>query len=154
MEKGQVVKANSYIHDEFGYARENPEIAKGSADNHLQKELQLAAELKDYEQVKVYGEGGTALLCWGSCKGVCLETAAKLGMKVIQILVMAPFSKEAAASALKGVERLISVECNANGQLAMLMAQNGFQVHEKILKYDGRPFALEELEAEVKKVMK
>lgn len=152
--KGYAVKANSYIHDEFGYARENPEIAKASADNLIQKEQHLTEDLKAFQQVKSYGEGSAALLCWGSCKGVCIETATKLGLKVIQILVMAPFPKEPVASALEGVERLISVECNAKGQLAMLMAQNGFQVHEKILKYDGRPFALEELEAEVKKVMK
>jgi 2-oxoglutarate/2-oxoacid ferredoxin oxidoreductase subunit alpha len=153
-QKGLAVKANSYIHDEFGYARENPEIAKASADNLMQKELLLAKELKDLPQVKIYGEGETALLCWGSCKGVCVETADKLGLKVIQVLVMAPFPKEAVAGALQGVKNLISVECNAKGQLAMLMAQNGFPVNEKILKYDGRPFALEELEAEVKKVMK
>ena len=153
-EKGYAVKANSYIHDEFGYARENPEIAKASADNLLQKEQLLADELKDLQQVKHTGDGTTALLCWGSCKGVCLEIAAKLGLSVVQILVMSPFPNGQVASALSGVDRVVAVECNAKGQLSMLMAQNGFPVDHKILKYDGRPFSLEELEAEVKKVMK
>lgn len=152
--KGVAVKANSYIHDEHGYARENPEIAKASADNLLKKASLLAEDLKQYEQVKVYGEGKTALLCWGSTKGACLEAAKLFGLKAIQILVMSPFPKEAVEEAMRGVDRVISVECNAQGQLAMLMTQNGFSVREKILKYDGRPFAVEELEAEVRKVMK
>jgi len=152
-EKGYAVKANSYIHDAFGYARENPEIAKASADNLVQKEQLLADDLKGYQQVKRTGDGKTALLCWGSCKGVCLETAVKFGLSVVQILVMSPFPKEQVARALAGVDRVVAVECNAKGQLAMLMAQNGSPVDHRILKYDGRPFSLEELEVEVKKVM-
>lgn len=151
---GQVIKANSYVHDKMGYARENPEIAKASADHLLQKEKLLAEDLEQYEQVKVYGEGDIGLLCWGSSKGACVEVAAKLGLKAIQVLVLAPFPTKAVTRAMEGVGRVITVECNAKGQLAMLMAQNGFPVDDRILKYDGRPFALEELEEEVKKVMK
>lgn len=151
---GHVVKANSYLHDAAGFARENPEIAKASTDHLMQKQNLLAEDLKAYEQVKVFGKGTTALLCWGSNKGVCLEIAEKFGLKAVQILVLSPFPKESVRKALQGVERLISVECNAGGQLAQLMNQNGFPVQATILKYDGRPFALEDLEDEIKKVMK
>ena len=151
---GGVIKANSYIHDKMGYARENPEIAKASSDNLVNKEKLLAEDLETYEQVKVYGDGNTALLCWGSNKGVCVETATKLGLKAIQIVVLSPFPRKAVARALEGVEQVISMECNAKGQMAKLMAQNGFPVDAKVLKYDGRPFALEDLEAELKKVIK
>lgn len=154
LQPDSVIKANSYLHDEWGFARENPEIAKASTDKLIAKEAALAKELTPYEQVKVYGKGTTALLCWGSNKGVCIETATRLGLKVIQILVLCPFPQKAVAKALQGVDRVVDVECNGKGQLAQLMGQNGFPVQEKILKYDGRPFALEELEAEVKKVMK
>jgi 2-oxoglutarate ferredoxin oxidoreductase subunit alpha len=151
---GRVFKANSYVHDGNGYARENPEIAKASADDLMKKYDLLSRDLEPLEQVKVYGEGKTALLCWGTNKGVCMETAAKLGMKAVQVLVLSPFPVKAMAKALEGVERVIDVECNAQGQFGMLMMQNGFAVQDKILKYDGRPFALEDLEEEVKKVMK
>jgi 2-oxoglutarate/2-oxoacid ferredoxin oxidoreductase subunit alpha len=151
---GQVIKANSYLHDEMGYAREHPELAKSNADRLVRKEAKLAKELEAYQQVKTYGEGTTALLCWGSNKGACIEVAQNLGLKVIQMLVLAPFPQKAVAKAVKGVGKLISMECNAKGQLASLMAQNGFPIQEKALKYDGRPFSVEELEAEVKKVMK
>lgn len=151
--KAQVVKTNSYVHDEKGLTSEDPADAKAIADKRLLKEKSLAAELKDYETVKVYNQGKTALLCWGSNKGVCLEAAQKYGLKVIQILVLSPFPEEALAQALLGTEKLISVECNSEGQLAALLQQHGFKVGHQILKYDGRPFSLEDLENEIKKVI-
>jgi len=151
---GQAVKTNSYVHDEYGVVSENPAIAKGVVDKGLLKERHLAEELLSWPAVKVYGQGSEALLCWGSNKGVCIEVAGKLGLKVIQLLVLAPFPSQALAEALDGVERLISVECNATGQLAQLLEQNRFHVDEQILKYDGRPISLEDLETSLRRVMK
>ncbi len=150
---GQAIKATSYIHDEYGITTEKPEIAKALADKLIMKEKQLAVDLEAYETVNVYGEGTTALLCWGSNKGVCLEVASKYNLKVVQVLVMSPFPVNALNKGLDGVDKLISVECNAKGQLAILLKQNGFKVDELILKYDGRPFSIEDLDLEVKKVM-
>ena len=39
----------------------------------------------------------------------------------------------------------MAVECNAAGQLADLAACYGIKVDDRILKYDGRPFSLEDL---------
>lgn len=151
--KDQVVKTNSYVHDENGLTSEDPTHAKAVADKRFLKEKNLAAELKDYETVKVYHQGKTALLCWGSNKGVCLEIANKYGLKLIQMLVMSPFPEQALEQALQGIEKIISVECNGKGQLVTLLQQHGFKVDNQILKYDGRPFSLEDLENEVKKVI-
>lgn len=151
---GQIVKINSYVHDEDGITTEDPLIAAGLADRRIRKEESLAADLKAFATVKVYGQGTTALLCWGSNKGVCCEIAAKLGLKVIQVLVLCPFPRSALAAALEGVERLIGVECNATGQLATLLAQYGFQVDQLVRKYDGRPFSLQELEKQIREVIK
>ncbi|MEN6349407.1 MAG: 2-oxoacid:acceptor oxidoreductase subunit alpha [Syntrophomonas sp.] len=150
---GQVVKINSYVHDEDGITSEEPSIAKGGTDKRFLKERRLAEELEAYETVKVYGQGKTALLCWGTNKGVCMETAARFNVKVIQVVVLSPFPQETLTEAMEGVEKVISVECNALGQLAILLRQHGFHVDETILKYDGRPFSLEDLESQVKKVM-
>jgi 2-oxoglutarate ferredoxin oxidoreductase subunit alpha len=149
----QVVKTNSYVHDERGITSDDPGIATAIANKRLLKEKYLAEDLANYETVKVYGSGPTALLCWGSNKGVCVETAQKLGLKVIQMLVLSPFPLQALAEALAGVAQLIGVECNATGQLAILLQQHGFKVDKQILKYDGRPFSLQDLEKEVKKVI-
>ncbi len=150
----QVVKINSYVHDEKGITTENPVLAVAAADKRRLKEESLAMDLASYETVKVYGTGSTALLCWGSNKGVCVEIAAKMGLRVVQVLLLAPFPRGALSQALKGVNRLICVECNATGQLGSLLQLHGFEINDNIRKYDGRPFSLQELENEVKKVRK
>ena len=95
----------------------------------------------------------TALLCWGSNKGVCREAAEKLGLRVIQVLVLSPFPEKSLREALQGVERLIAVECNATGQLASLAGFFGIAVQDRVLKYDGRPFSLEDLLADLGRVL-
>ena len=55
--------------------------------------------------------------------------------------------------AIGKANKIISVECNATGQLSRLAASHGVNSAGKILKYDGRPFALDELENELKKVL-
>jgi 2-oxoglutarate ferredoxin oxidoreductase subunit alpha len=37
--------------------------------------------------------------------------------------------------------------------LSRLARSYGFELREQILKYDGRPFSLDELEAEIRKVI-
>jgi len=146
--KDKAVKINSYEHDESGITTEDPVITKRMQDRRLQKEKDLARELKRYECVKVYGNknSSTAVLCWGSDKGVCVEAAEKLGLKAIHVLTMSPFPKEQLTAATLEVKKLVAVENNATGQLARLIKCHGFDVDEKVLKYDGRPFAVDELE--------
>lgn len=151
--KGQAVKATSYVHDEYGITSEEPAVAKSVADKRALKERRLGEELEGYETVKVHNQGQTALLCWGSNKGVCIEIGRKLGLKVVQMIVLSPFPEKALEKAFQGVERVISVECNSKGQLTRLLRQHGFKADEQVLKYDGRPFSLEDLENEVKKVI-
>jgi 2-oxoglutarate ferredoxin oxidoreductase subunit alpha len=150
---GQVIKSNSYTHDENGITTEDAAIARAFADKLQRKEESLARELDGYETVKVYGQGKTALLCWGSNKGVCVEIANKFGLRVIQPLVLSPFPVKAWEAALQGVDRTIVVECNVTGQLSKLLQQKGYNTDYRILKYDGRPFSLEDLEEEVRKVI-
>ena len=125
-------------------------------DKRLRKEQYLIKELEKYETVKLHGDesDSVALLCWGSTKGACVETAEQFGLKVVQALVLSPFPVKQFRERLKGVKKVISVENNSTAQLVRLINQHGFSVDEKILKYDGRPFSLEELEADLKKVIK
>jgi 2-oxoglutarate ferredoxin oxidoreductase subunit alpha len=150
---GQAVKSTSYVHDEYGLTTEDPAAAKALADRRAAKMQKLSREMEGYDTVKTSGTGATALLFWGTNKGVCTEVAGKLGLKALQVLVLSPFPEKALAEALKGTENVIIVECSSQGQLAQLMKLHGFKVDAQILKYDGRPFSLEELENEVKKVI-
>ncbi|MCX6668234.1 MAG: 2-oxoacid:acceptor oxidoreductase subunit alpha [Methanothrix sp.] len=152
-QKGQVIKVDSYAHDEYGITTEEPKITKDMNDKRLLKGGSLAKDLEGYETVKVAGEGKTALLFWGSNKGVCLEAAEKLRLRAVQVLVLSPFPEEKLKEALAGIERVIAVECNSTAQLARLAGCYGFKTQDRILKYDGRPFSLNDLEAELGKVL-
>jgi 2-oxoglutarate ferredoxin oxidoreductase subunit alpha len=146
-QKGQAIKTDSYMHDQQGITSEDPGVTREMSEKRQKKGQSLAREMEEYKTVKVYGQASSnrALLFWGSNKGVCLEAAERLGLRAVQVLVLSPFPKRRLIEALQGVERLLAVECNAAGQLADLAACYGIKVDDRILKYDGRPFSLEDL---------
>lgn len=152
-QRGQVIKADSYAHDATGITTEDPQITREMSDKRGLKAQSLARELEGYETVKLLGDerSRTCLLFWGSNKGVCKEAADSLGLRAVQVLVLWPFPENRLKDALRGVERLIAVECNATGQLATLCRQYGIDVDDRILKYDGRPFSLNDLEIELER---
>jgi 2-oxoglutarate ferredoxin oxidoreductase subunit alpha len=152
---GQVIKTDSYVHDELGITTEDPLITKMAALKRQKKGRSMAEYLEGYETVKVLGEekSRTALLCWGSNKGVCQEAARKFGLRGIFVLVLSPFPEKRMKDALRGVDRIISVECNSTGQLARLASSYGIKIEDQILKYDGRPFSVEDLHRELGRVV-
>lgn len=154
--KEAVIKVNSYEHDESGITTEDPVLTKKMQDKRLRKEKFLSEELKKYESVKIHGKADSpvALLCWGSNKGVTVEVAENLGLKVVQPLVLAPFPCEGLRKALEGAKKIIAIESNATGQLANLIKIYGMKADELILKYDGRPFTVDELQELVEKIIK
>jgi len=153
-DKDAITKVNSYEHDESGITTEDAKTVTTMYQKRLRKEKNLIKELETYEAVKSYGnkDSSIALLCWGSNKGVCKEIGESLGLKVIQPIVLSPYPLKQFKNLLKGVKKLIVVENNATAQLARLIKSYGFNVDEKILKYNGRPFSLDDLEKEIKKV--
>lgn len=154
--KDNVIKANSYEHDESGITTEEPETARRMQEKRLRKDRSLTKDLEALTTVKIHGkkDSKTALLSWGSNKGVCVEVAEKFGLKVIQPIVMNPFPARKFREALDGIKRLISVENNATGQLMRLVRNYGFAVHDTVFKYDGRPFSCDELEEELGRILK
>ena len=154
--KGAIIKVNSYEHDESGISTEDPKTTISMQDKRLRKEGSILKDVEGLEPVKVYGDkkSETGLLFWGSNKGVSVEVGEKLGLRVIQPLVLSPFPVKRFCDALSGVKKLICVESNATGQLAKLIKGYGVKVDEPILKYDGRPFSVEELENAIKGVLR
>lgn len=152
-EKNSVIKVNSYEHDETGITIEEAGITLAMQEKRLRKEKYLLQAMDPYEPVKVYGNKTStrAILCWGSNKGVCCEVAERLDLKVIQPVALWPFPFKQFKAAMDGVTRTIAIENNATGQLAMLIGRYGFKADELILKYDGRPFTVDELLEETQK---
>ena len=150
--KDAVVKVNSYLHDEVGITAEDADISNQMTKKRLKKWETLLEVMQGYQGIIQSGIPGapTALLCWGSTKGVCEEAAAELGLRVVRPIVLAPFPVDQIKKALLGVKRLIAVEENMTAQLAALAERHGIITHEKILRYDGRPFTVEDLVSRIK----
>ena len=152
--EGAVVKTNSYAHDEAGFTTEDPVVVRELQDKLLRKGESLAAELAAYPTVKTYGARGAGMtvICWGSEKWACIEAAENLGARVVQPLVLSPFPVHAWNETMIGAGDVACVENNATGQLARLLREQGFDPGRSVLKYDGRPFAVDELEARLGEV--
>jgi 2-oxoglutarate ferredoxin oxidoreductase subunit alpha len=145
---GAVVKANSYAHLPSGITTEEPRAIEAGQDKLLRKKRRLVEELERLKTLNVSGDrrSSTAVVCWGSNKGPCGEVGEELGLRVVQPVVVSPFPADLFREALRGVERTISVETNSTGGMAKLIRSCGFEADRLVLKYDGRPFSVDELE--------
>lgn len=154
-DKDAVIKVNSYEHDEYGLTTEDPAITVQMQDKRLRKRRFLEEEIRKYETVKTCGDknSSTVILCWGSNKGVCIEAARNLDLKVVQPVVISPFPIDAFKKALGKAKKIILVENSATAQLKLLLKRYDINIDKEILKYDGRPFSVDELEEKIKKVL-
>jgi 2-oxoglutarate ferredoxin oxidoreductase subunit alpha len=153
--KDAVIKVNSYAHDVAGVTSEAADVVAQMTKKRLRKWEGLTMEMQGYPGVTVTGtpESSTALLCWGSTKGVCNETASLLGLRVIQPVILSPFPADQLKQAISGVTKLIAIEENATAQLATLAGQYGIVADERILRYDGRPLSPDDLLVKIKEVI-
>lgn len=107
----------------------------------------LVVAKNEISSPKIYGqpEAELTLVCWGSTFGVALEAAETLSQKgvltnVLPIRNVWPFKSEEILQMLQGAKKILSVECNYTGQMARLIrAETGFEIKEKLVKYDGEP---------------
>lgn len=144
---GEVIKVNSYTHDHSGITTEEPEMVRVMTEKRIRKTRSLISAVDKPGAVYSYGpvQATKALLCWGSLRGVCIEVAEALGLRVISPIVLAPFPTQEMKKAMEGVEKLILVEDSASGQLSQIMAREGYIVHSYLPRYDGRPSSVDEL---------
>jgi 2-oxoglutarate ferredoxin oxidoreductase subunit alpha len=151
--KGEVIKVNSHTHDPSGITTEQADRTRIMADKRWRKMRTLAGELKSMHTVNLLGnpEAATAVVCWGSVKGACAEVAGTLGLRMVQPIVLSPFPEENLSAALEEADRVVVAEQNETGQLAILLRQHGWNVpeHDVVLRYDGRPFQIEDLEEQI-----
>jgi 2-oxoglutarate ferredoxin oxidoreductase subunit alpha len=153
--RGEIIRVNSHVHDPDGITTEDALVTREMADKRWRKMDGLSREVEGMSPVNTGGdtEAATALLCWGSSKGVCGELAGKKGLRLIQPVVLWPFPEKAFARSMEGVEQFFAVETNETGQLATLVRRFGYIPTGNVLKYDGRPFMLDDLEAALNTVI-
>lgn len=149
-----IVKANSYEHDDFGNTTESAEIIKKNAEKRIEKYEKIKKECKKFEMVKIYGkkESKNLIVSWGSTKTVILDAIKGLDFKFLQVLYLKPMSDKIKKE-IEKANKVILIENNLTGQLGRLIREKtGIKIKNKILKYDSRPFNLDELKKEILKI--
>jgi 2-oxoglutarate ferredoxin oxidoreductase subunit alpha len=99
----------------------------------------------------------TLLVGWGSTKSVVLDALQSSQLKAhssklayLHFTHLWPLKTEKLQRLAKKAKKVILIEGNYQGQLGMLIRQEcGLEIKDKILKYDGRPFFVDELSEKI-----
>ena len=151
---GQFV-TTSDEHNEYG------KISEGIPNRHAQVEKRmrkLDQVVRDAPVEDRWGLHGTedadvTVVAWGSTKGAILDAhhvVEREGMTVnfLQIRMLRPFPADDVRAILENAKMPILLEDNYEGQLGRLIAEEtGIKIERMLLKYSGRPFSQNEVEA-------
>jgi len=142
-----VIYVDSDEHDESGHITEDAEMRKQMVQKRLHKKLH--GLLQELEQPMSFNtnDASVILLGFGSTLGILQEAAQALEkwkVGFIHLSQVWPFPGDEMLKLLSGARMIISIENNAQGQLARLLCREiGIKVGKSILKYDGRPFDID-----------
>ena len=142
-----VIYVDSDEHDETGHITEDAEIRKQMVQKRLHKKLHgLLQELEQPTSFNTH-DARAILLGFGSTLGVLQEAAQELEKSKVGFIHLSqvwPFPSKEMLELLSGARMIISIENNAQGQLArLLLRETSIKVGKSILKYDGRPFDID-----------
>lgn len=152
-----VVSVDSDEHDEEGHIVEDAETRIRMVQKRMLKKLPLIRQ--EIAPPLFYGSAHPELVLvgWGSMYGVMREAvdllAKEIDIAMLHFSEIAPFPTTDAfdyLSVLRNARRAVCIEQNALGQFALLMKmETGYEFKEKINRYDGRPFTIEDLIGEL-----
>lgn len=148
-----LVVTDSDEHDEDGHLVEDAETRIKMVEKRYLRKLPLIRE--EIEPPLLYGsdEPEITLVCWGSNYGVVREAVDKLSstrdVAMLHFCELFPFPAEDDSGfmdIIRGSRLAVCIENNVSGRFARLVrAETGFEFSERINRFDGRPFTVEEL---------
>lgn len=150
------VVADSDEHDEFGHLTEDLLLRKAMHEKRMRK---LASMQKEMRPPFVLEGKDATLIGWGSTWGVLLEARNELQKKgrdvgVVHFTDLCPLP-EGLRELLGRFPYPIVVEHNYTGQLATLLERETLLAFpQRIRRYDGLPFLVEELVQEIEEVLR
>lgn len=142
-----LVVVDSDEHDEEGHITENHGVRVDMVDKRLAK---YAAVRQDAQAPELYGpeDYDTLIISWGSTGPIVREALRRIrrpGTSLLhfrQVYPLHPKTPEYLAKA----RRRVMVEGNATAQFERLLrAETGYGARDRILKYDGLQFTVDEL---------
>jgi len=147
----ELIKWNSYEHDEKGITSDAPETIVRMHDKRARKASSLENHLKGLNTVNVFGTGKRSIFAYGSTVMSVIEAVKSGGLdaKIVQPIYLDPLPLEELSK--HAADAAIVVEQSSTGQFARLLRERaGIKVSKVIAKYDGRPFEPAELAAQLK----
>jgi len=137
---------NSDEHNSIGQSTENADEIKQMSDKRMQK---MATLLNNLPEPTLYGNPTvqTVLVGCGSTKNPVLD-AITSGMNIgyLHYEYLYPTKIQTLQALIASGKRLVLVENNQTGELGKVLTEaSGYQFKEKILKYDGRPFFIDDI---------
>ena len=150
------VRVDSDEHSEEGYITEDVVgVRPAMVKKRLYKKNQLLQKAALPPELIGSADYSTLVVCWGSNRNVAVEALHKIGSDEIALLHLTQLYPlhPSVAEYLDRAARTCLVENNATGQCAdLLRHETGRKIDEKILKYNGIPFSVEELQEKIEKI--
>jgi 2-oxoglutarate ferredoxin oxidoreductase subunit alpha len=142
-----LIAVDSDEHDEVGHITEDLDLRTRMVDKRMRKFELLKNEIV---QPELFGSEDykNLVVCWGSTYNIVREAVKNLGRDDVAFLhfkQVYPLPKET-INFLQKAQKTIIVENNATSQFAKLIKlHTGIDIKDKILKYSGLSFYVEEL---------
>lgn len=137
----ELIKWNSYEHDEAGITTEDAGVIARMHEKRLRKAEAVRAAVERLTTVNTHGRGDLTVFAYGSTTMSVLEALRVGGIEatVVQPIYLEPFPVLALAQ-YRGSAPIV-VEQSAGGQFARLLEERGgVRAGAVIRRYDGRPF--------------
>ena len=143
----EVVIANGNEHDEWGDITEDAELTVKMQEKRAIRKLETIKRNAPLPELIGDEKAEYLVVSWGSTFHVVEEALEKLGNEKVAHLHFSwvyPLNPE--TKKLFEGKKVIVVENNVTGQFAdLLWKELGVKADHRVLKYDGRPFSVEEV---------
>lgn len=150
-----LVVADCHEHNEEGHISEHPHMRTEMVDKRRRKLAFIENNSPPPEWIGPE-DAATLVICWGSTREIVLEAVSSLGtedLAIVHFQQLFPLHEET-GERLRKADSLILLEGNATGQFGELLGQKwGIQCHRRILKYNGRQFSVEEVQAALREII-
>jgi 2-oxoglutarate ferredoxin oxidoreductase subunit alpha len=143
--------SNSDEHLQDSTSTEDSEKIVKMSQKRMQKLQTLYDEIPEPQ---IYGDKDADIVFvgWGSAKNTILdvmnivEKENKIKIGYLHYEYIFPFKTNTLEELIKNKRRLVLIEGNQTGQLGRLIKEEiGYSFEEKLLKYDARPFFVEDI---------
>ncbi len=150
-----LVCADSDEHDETGHITEEFEIRDKMVEKRLSRDQEI---LKDYIDPEFFGHKDYDYLIvgWGSSRNMVTEAIQEMDEKIgfLHLKQLSPLP-ERLKPFFDKAQKTITLEGNATGQLAKILSMTlNLSIDEKILKFNGLPFSVEEVKQKISDAIK